>query len=225
MLAGQMRAHARLITNLARARFSTGASSLDSNSGGLSAHSLFEVRGDDKRGVGDYIVASVELRPGDVAWTAPVRADAADGRAPHLLPAPTEHTMMLRAGVHWELRRGLPGAELTAHSCDPNCDMVALDAAGTRSRHGDSGARDAAGIVDLPAALALVARRPVRRGEVLSFDYDTWEWEASHPFECACGAAGCRARVAGFSRITDAVRQAALLPRASPFVSSKWPQQ
>ena len=58
------------------------------------------------------------------------------------------------------------------HSCDPN---VFLDV----------------------EAMRLVALRPIREGEELTFFYPSTEWRMAEPFECGCGTAQCAGRIAG----------------------------
>lgn len=70
------------------------------------------------------------------------------------------------------------------HSCEPNAGM---------------------------AGMRLVALRDIARGEEVTFDYNTTEWEMAAPFECGCGACGGRV-IGGYSRLTAGER-AALAPR------------
>jgi D-alanine-D-alanine ligase-like ATP-grasp enzyme len=56
------------------------------------------------------------------------------------------------------------------HSCDPNCWLEGLD---------------------------LTARRPIQKGEALTMDYATFCGPDMEPFDCACGALGCRGTVRG----------------------------
>jgi hypothetical protein len=57
-----------------------------------------------------------------------------------------------------------------AHSCEPNCEILA-------------------------AGRVLVAIRPVAAGDAITFDYQTTESRFARPFECHCGSARCRGRV------------------------------
>jgi hypothetical protein len=79
---------------------------------------------------------------------------------------------------------------LTNHSCDPSCytqlsvqPPSALNAAQT-------------------ATASLIARRSIAAAERLTFDYVSTEWDMAAPFDCACGAASCRGRIAGFRYLT-----------------------
>ncbi len=58
----------------------------------------------------------------------------------------------------------------TAHSCEPNTAVSFT-------------------------AMALLAVRPIARGDVVSFDYATTETAFSVPFDCLCGASRCRGRI------------------------------
>jgi hypothetical protein len=52
------------------------------------------------------------------------------------------------------------------------------------------------------ATASLIARRSIAAAERLTFDYVSTEWDMAAPFDCACGAASCRGRVAGFRYLT-----------------------
>jgi hypothetical protein len=78
------------------------------------------------------------------------------------------------------------------HACAPNARV-------------DTGAR------------RLVALRDIRRGDEVTFDYLTTEWEMAEPFECGCGAEHCRGGIAGFSRLAKE-QQRELLPAVAPHV-------
>lgn len=70
------------------------------------------------------------------------------------------------------------------HSCDPNAKMVGM---------------------------RLVAVRGIGRGDEVTFDYNTTEWEMAEPFVCGCGVCGGR-EIGGYSRLSEGER-AALAPR------------
>lgn len=40
-----------------------------------------------------------------------------------------------------------------------------------------------------------MARRDIAAGELISFDYLSTETEIAEPFDCHCGAPGCRRRI------------------------------
>ena len=60
----------------------------------------------------------------------------------------------------------------TLHSCDPNCDVD------MRTR-------------------TFTARRHIRAGDLVTMDYDQTEDMLWRAFDCGCGAASCRGRIAG----------------------------
>ena len=62
------------------------------------------------------------------------------------------------------------------HSCDPNLELVVLD--------GDD-------------EFGFRVVKPVRAGEEVSWDYETYESELSSPFPCTCGAWNCRGWIGG----------------------------
>ena len=71
------------------------------------------------------------------------------------------------------------------HSCDPNCGLLI-------SREKE--------------ILQLHALRPLREGEELSIDYDSFEYEIHFmPEQCLCGSQNCRGRVRGFKHLPVAL--------------------
>ncbi len=77
-------------------------------------------------------------------------------------------------------------AVLMNHSCDPNCGVVIR-----------SGVRQ----------IEIRALRPIKAGEEITVDYDTFEYEVSHlDGPCLCGAAKCRGTVAGYKHLPADVR-------------------
>lgn len=53
----------------------------------------------------------------------------------------------------------------------------------------------------------LVALQHIEAGAEITFDYNTTEWELSHPFACECGSACCVGTVRGFAHLPDVGRQ------------------
>lgn len=55
----------------------------------------------------------------------------------------------------------------------------------------------------------LVAVRAIARGEPITFDYNTTEYEMATPFLCRCGAPGCDGRrIAGYRHLSPAEKAA-----------------
>ena len=54
----------------------------------------------------------------------------------------------------------------------------------------------------------LVALRPVSKGDEVTFDYATTEYDMCSPFPCGCGAAECLGIVRGFRYLSTAQQQA-----------------
>jgi hypothetical protein len=105
----------------------------------------------------------------------------------------TRFTIQVGTDAHLDpvSERESPWAYLN-HGCDPN---VAID---VRRR-------------------AIVARRPIRAGDELRFDYNTTEWELAESFVCNCGTAQCVGVVLGFAHLSPA-RQQVLLRDAAPHI-------
>ncbi|MBL8752668.1 MAG: hypothetical protein JNK15_05150 [Planctomycetes bacterium] len=53
---------------------------------------------------------------------------------------------------------------------------------------------------------ALVAHSPIAPGDLITFDYETTEWDMAAPFACHCGAAGCRGEIRGYRHLGEATR-------------------
>lgn len=115
-----------------------------------------------------------------------------------LVSTPTRYSVQL--GEHQHLREPTNGPTPSPdtpwcflnHACAPNARVDA-------------------------AARRLVALRDIRRGEEVTFDYLTTEWEMAEPFECGCGAEHCRGRIGGFSLLA-AEQQRELLASVAPHV-------
>jgi hypothetical protein len=105
-------------------------------------------------------------------------------------------------GDRWMIPRS--AARFINHSCDPNCTVE--DIAGD------------------PECFAVVARRPLRVGEEVTFAYNfvdaaEWAqhthdpayrfWHESWSFDCLCGAAECQGRIDGY-RIVGGPEAAAM---------------
>ena len=96
------------------------------------------------------------------------------------LPAPrrSKHSIQIELGAHLLVD---PPLVYVNHSCDPNCGLL-ID----RTRQ----------------VLQLKTLRPVRDGEEVSLDYDTFEDEIEFmPEQCLCGSQNCRGRVRGFKHL------------------------
>lgn len=85
------------------------------------------------------------------------------------------------------------------HSCDPNC------------------------YIDF-SELVFRARRKIRQGEELSFNYNTTEWDMERGtdkgFVCCCSAENCVYKVRGFRYLSPEIK-AVLRPILSPFLTKK----
>jgi len=66
----------------------------------------------------------------------------------------------------------------------------------------------------------LIALRPIKSFDELSFDYETTEWQMAEPFTCRCGACGGR-RVRGF-RFLDRNERSRRLPLLASHLSQRF---
>lgn len=65
--------------------------------------------------------------------------------------------------------------------------------------------------------LSFRALRNIEKGEYLSFNYLSTEWDLANQFDCRCGSVGCFNKIKGFKYLTTQERNA-LHPWLSPFL-------
>jgi len=93
----------------------------------------------------------------------------------YISPERTIHTVQLdrNPDVHVEITA--PG-RLINHSCDPN-----------------TGVKD-----NKHMAFDFIALRSIKKGDEISFDYETTEYESIAVPKCLCGTPSCRGKTVGF---------------------------
>ena len=64
------------------------------------------------------------------------------------------------------------------------------------------------------------ALRPIKKGEELTFNYLTTEWDMANKFDCDCGSNKCYGQIKGFKYLT-LKQQKELEPLLSPFLKKK----
>jgi hypothetical protein len=64
------------------------------------------------------------------------------------------------------------------------------------------------------------ALRPIKKGEELTFNYLTTEWDLANKFDCECGSENCYGQIRGFKYLT-LEQQRGLEPLLSPFLKKK----
>lgn len=113
------------------------------------------------------------------------------------VPLPSRHSVQIGRGIH--ILPHMPGSlrspcvwQFMNHSCEPN---VVVD---TESRR-------------------FVARRSIKSGEELTFNYNTTEWDMAEPFDCNCSSVSCVGTVRGF-RYLPPVLQAELAGECAPHI-------
>lgn len=139
-------------------------------------------------------------RAGDWLHVVATRAVKAGGTVLSLdgeeVKEPSRHSIQLDERTHILVTEDAPIEELMLrhpwrylnHSCDPNTKLVGL---------------------------ALVALRPVRAGDEITYNYNTSEWELAEPFDCKCGSPSCEATIRGFKYLGPAERER-IKPLLSP---------
>lgn len=114
-----------------------------------------------------------------------------------VLEKPNMFTVQLSETKHLECEGG---PEFTAHSCDPNSKMV----------FGDTAA----------ASTKLVATRSIKKGELISFNYCSTEWDMANSFQCKCGSTNCFGEIRGYKHCTEEQRKE-LEGSLAPYLISK----
>jgi hypothetical protein len=114
-----------------------------------------------------------------------------------MLDHPNMYTIQLSETEHVEVDGH---TRFLAHSCEPN-SRISIN--GTNVR--------------------LLALRDIAKGELLTFDYCTTEWDMAAKFTCQCGAKGCRGNVNGFLHLLLTAPEEArkLGPQLSTFIAAK----
>ena len=149
--------------------------------------------------IGSTLEYSVELSHGPyealLRAVQPIRArEVVFYLGGRIVTAPTKYTLQLDAGRHLLADNEL--WQFMNHGCEP-CVRIDVD---TRQ---------------------MIAIRDVARGEELTFNYNTTEWDMAAPFDCNCGDENCTGRIRGFRYLTPAQR-AALRPWLSPLIESRF---
>lgn len=117
---------------------------------------------------------------------------------------PTRYSIQVNLDEHVECHESLAADEMRSrfpwrflnHCCEPNASIVGR---------------------------TLVARRVIRNGEQITFDYTTTEAQMAEPFDCRCGAERCLGRVSGFLAL-PAAEQRSRAPYVAPHIKSFLPK-
>lgn len=105
---------------------------------------------------------------------------------------------MYTVQIDWDMHTlmDMP-AVLINHSCEGNV--------GIRNNNNKIRDDDDAGAPG--GAFDFLAQRPISKGDELTWDYESSEWELSIPFQCACGCASCRGKLRGFKESGETIKQ------------------
>lgn len=99
-----------------------------------------------------------------------------------VVPFPTMYTICVGEGRH--LLFG-DAAECIAHHCDPNVRVAV---------NGDD-------------SFDFITIKPIAKGEMVTFNYASTEWDMNTPFVCLCGSPACARTMQGFKYLSDVDRQ------------------
>ena len=68
----------------------------------------------------------------------------------------------------------------------------------------------------------LLALKPIRKGEEVTYNYLTTEWDmGTHYFQCRCGAEDCIGFIKGFKHLGERWKNK-LSPLVTPYLRKKW---
>jgi hypothetical protein len=113
----------------------------------------------------------------------------------NFLEYPTKTSMQIDEGVHQECTNPEAVENFLNHSCEPN------------------------GYIDFQN-LSFRALRQIKKGEEVTFNYLTTEWDLANKFDCKCGSKKCYGKIKGFRYLTRK-QQKELEPLLSPFLRKK----
>ena len=71
--------------------------------------------------------------------------------------------------------------------------------------------------------LSLRAHRDIERGEEITYDYCTSDWDGEDTFECMCASSTCKKYIAGFKNLSSLEKQV-IIRFASPFLKRNYVQ-
>lgn len=113
----------------------------------------------------------------------------------NFLPYPTKTSMQIDENIHQESKNPDAFENFINHSCEPNSYINFRD-------------------------LTLRVIRKIKKGEEITYNYLTTEWELKSKFQCKCGSGKCYGHIKGFKYLTKE-QQKDLLPFISPFLKKK----
>jgi SET domain len=139
----------------------------------------------------DRLVAAVAFAAGEVLF----RMEGLTTRSPSRFTLQVDDRLHLRPGESRSPEEALERYywKYMNHSCDPSVWV--------RGRE-------------------VIALRPIRPGESLTFDYNTTEYDMAEPFSCRCGSVACAGLVRGFRHLTLPERER-LRPLLSPHLARR----
>lgn len=107
----------------------------------------------------------------------------------------TETSMQIDENLHQESKNLTALENFLNHSCEPN------------------------GYIDFKD-LTFRALRNIKKGEELTFNYNTSDWDMGEGFDCKCGSKNCLHKIKGF-KILTIIQKNKLEPLLSPFLKKK----
>ena len=187
-------------------------------------------------GLGKVLVATHDIAPG-------TRLGAYGGKEELIVSSPTMHTVQLSESAH---TNAFGGMEFASHCCRPNCILLPLFSGETKSSSNVIGLALVANKWIHAGASSTSSDGPGNElsrntqqnslwggcvcyctGELVTFDYNTSEWEVSCVFYPKClaqeGHDGCRDAehgVRGFAHLPRD-EQRKILPICAPFIRQR----
>ena len=107
---------------------------------------------------------------------------------------PTNNKYAITKNLHEYYDTETSALQYTNHSCDPNIVIT---------RDGSN----------------FIAKRDICQGEMITFNYNTTEYDIIRPFDCLCGCEGCLKQIKGFKYLTFEQQQD-LITSCSPLIKN-----
>lgn len=144
-----------------------------------------------KDGIAVESSPSVKGQLGVIAKHAYTKGDVLFSAQGPLLSAPTKYSFAIGLDEHIEPVRedGVSDfGHYLNHSCDPNVIVCP--------------------VYDDPPHIDVIARRDIKNGEELTFDYASLEYDVTvADCPCQCGTAICRSVISGFKDLPEEVKE------------------
>ena len=126
-----------------------------------------------------------------------------------VLDSPDSHTLQVDENKHVN---PVGVVRCFNHSCQPNAKFI-YDGSRTTSYPSLAAEHE--------VFCYAVATRDIKKGEDITFDYNTTEYDMAAPFQCHCGEETCLGEIKGFKHLSPK-EQKSRASDLSPVISELW---